>query len=209
MIALVLMLIPGMASAQKRPRHLRMLQQMLAVQVALDRAGFSPGEIDGRGGPKTRLALSQFQKSASLQPTGVVNEETLGALARFSRAHRELHDHAAGCRGPVHRRDAGRHDGKRQVPGICVHIRARSARRKISCEPRAAENAQSRCGVGGRRHDQSAGRRAIRAAIEGGQTGSDGKAGCGCQACRFRWGRSGDFGRDEIARRARLQQERF
>jgi lipoprotein-anchoring transpeptidase ErfK/SrfK len=54
--------------------------QMLAVQVGLDRAGFSPGEIDGRGGPKTRLALSEFQKSANLQPTGVVNEETLGAL---------------------------------------------------------------------------------------------------------------------------------
>jgi lipoprotein-anchoring transpeptidase ErfK/SrfK len=53
---------------------------MLSVQVALDRAGFSPGEIDGRGGPKTRLALSQFQKSASLQPTGTVNEETLAAL---------------------------------------------------------------------------------------------------------------------------------
>ena len=53
---------------------------MLSVQVALDRAGFSPGEIDGRGGPKTRLALSEFQKSANLRPTGVVNEETLGAL---------------------------------------------------------------------------------------------------------------------------------
>lgn len=56
------------------------MRQMLSVQVALDRAGFSPGEIDGRGGAKTRLALSTFQKSASLQPTGVVNEETLGAL---------------------------------------------------------------------------------------------------------------------------------
>ena len=43
------------------------MQQMLAVQVALDRAGFSPGEIDGRGGPKTRLALSEFQKSAGLR----------------------------------------------------------------------------------------------------------------------------------------------
>ena len=56
------------------------MRQMLAIQVALDRAGFSPGEIDGRGGPKTRLALSTFQKSANLPPTGVVNEETLGAL---------------------------------------------------------------------------------------------------------------------------------
>ena len=55
-------------------------KQLLAVQVSLDRAGFSPGEIDGRGGPRTRLAVSEFQKSANLQPTGVVNEETLGAL---------------------------------------------------------------------------------------------------------------------------------
>jgi lipoprotein-anchoring transpeptidase ErfK/SrfK len=55
-------------------------EQVLAVQVALDRAGFSPGEIDGKGGPKTRLALAEFQKSANLQPSGLVNEETLAAL---------------------------------------------------------------------------------------------------------------------------------
>ena len=55
-------------------------QQMLAVQVALDRAGFSPGEIDGRGGPKTRQALSAFQKRAHLRPDGALNEETMTAL---------------------------------------------------------------------------------------------------------------------------------
>src|SRR5688572_26185346 len=82
-LALVLTLIPSLAAAQKKPAPAAAavdMRQMLAVQVALDRTGFSPGEIDGRGGPKTRLALSQFQKSASLQPTGVVNEETLTAL---------------------------------------------------------------------------------------------------------------------------------
>jgi lipoprotein-anchoring transpeptidase ErfK/SrfK len=80
--ALALVLAPGVASAQKRPARGPSpdAQQMLAVQVALDRAGFSPGEIDGRGGPKTRLALSEFQKSASLQPSGVVSEEALAAL---------------------------------------------------------------------------------------------------------------------------------
>ena len=95
--ALVLIFIPVVVSAQKKPAPTAKkpastadvrreapsaadLAQMLAVQVALDRAGFSPGEIDGRGGPKTRLALSTFQKASSLQPTGVANEETLAAL---------------------------------------------------------------------------------------------------------------------------------
>jgi lipoprotein-anchoring transpeptidase ErfK/SrfK len=77
---LALALAPGFAAAQKRTPPTADANQMIAVQVALDRAGFSPGEIDGRGGPKTRLALSVFQKSASLQPTGLVNEETLAAL---------------------------------------------------------------------------------------------------------------------------------
>src|SRR5262245_39756742 len=84
MLALILTMVPVATSAQKRTAPSLSsgadAQQMIAVQVALDRAGFSPGEIDGRGGPKTRLALSEFQKSSSLQATGAVNEETLGAL---------------------------------------------------------------------------------------------------------------------------------
>src|SRR5688572_30191377 len=80
-VALALLLAPGIANAQKRAvAPSPDAQQVLAVQVALDRAGFSPGEIDGRGGPKTRLALSEYQKSANLAPTGVVSEETLAAL---------------------------------------------------------------------------------------------------------------------------------
>ncbi len=81
MFILALALVPGIATAQKRTAPAPDAQQMIGVQVALDRAGFSPGEIDGRGGPKTRLALSQFQKSARLPPTGTVNEETIAALS--------------------------------------------------------------------------------------------------------------------------------
>ena len=82
MFILALALVPGIATAQKRAAAAPDTQQMIGVQVALDRAGFSPGEIDGRGGPKTRLALSEFQKSAGLPATGVVNEETIAALTR-------------------------------------------------------------------------------------------------------------------------------
>jgi lipoprotein-anchoring transpeptidase ErfK/SrfK len=38
----------------------------LSVQVALDRAGFSVGEIDGRGGGKTRKARQAFQQTHGL-----------------------------------------------------------------------------------------------------------------------------------------------
>jgi lipoprotein-anchoring transpeptidase ErfK/SrfK len=80
MFALALVLAPGITHADERAVLSPSAQQMIAVQVALDRAGFSPGEIDGRDGPRTRLALAEFQQSSGLRPTGVVNQETLAAF---------------------------------------------------------------------------------------------------------------------------------
>ena len=50
-------------SVAKKPAAPVLDEQTLQTQVMLDRAGFSPGEIDGRMGTSTRRALEAFTKS--------------------------------------------------------------------------------------------------------------------------------------------------
>lgn len=52
------------------------LSEALAAQVMLDRAGFSPGEIDGKPGANLKRALTAFQSSRHLTPSGAMDEAT-------------------------------------------------------------------------------------------------------------------------------------
>ncbi len=53
----------------------------LATQVQLDRAGFSPGEIDGQAGLNLRRALSAFQRTHALTESGKLDAATRQKLA--------------------------------------------------------------------------------------------------------------------------------
>jgi len=67
-------------SADGPPVLPKALADALAVQIALDQAGFSPGVIDGSLGRKTQTALAAFQTSVGLPANGRADEPTLRAL---------------------------------------------------------------------------------------------------------------------------------
>jgi lipoprotein-anchoring transpeptidase ErfK/SrfK len=52
----------------------------LKIQVLLDRAGFSPGQIDGGGGQNSRKALAAFQAAHGLSPGARTSKALLEAL---------------------------------------------------------------------------------------------------------------------------------
>lgn len=54
---------------------------VLAWQIALESWGYSPGLLDGRMGPKTRLAIGAAQVALGREPTGHMDAETASALA--------------------------------------------------------------------------------------------------------------------------------
>lgn len=53
------------------------------IQLALKKAGFYKGQIDGKIGSGTKKSIEEFQKANSLTPDGVVGKKTWAELGRF------------------------------------------------------------------------------------------------------------------------------
>lgn len=65
---------PGQAGMHQDPETVR------AVQQALQKKGFDPGEINGVMGPQTQEAIRSFQKANGLKATGQLDAETTQKL---------------------------------------------------------------------------------------------------------------------------------
>jgi peptidoglycan hydrolase-like protein with peptidoglycan-binding domain len=52
------------------------------IQTALKNAGYDPGSLDGKIGPRTRQAIKDYQKSKGLVPDGVVGPKTWTSLSK-------------------------------------------------------------------------------------------------------------------------------
>jgi lipoprotein-anchoring transpeptidase ErfK/SrfK len=80
-------------------------QQILRVQVLLDRAHFSPGQIDASKGNVTQLMLSVFQSQHNLTATGNRDDQTLQALEQNQQSVPTTISYAVvydDMRGPFH-----------------------------------------------------------------------------------------------------------
>lgn len=97
---LTLAVAGGALAAAPRPKA-GVSERTLTLQAALDRAGVSPGLIDGRSGTQTKQALALFQRARGLTASGALDAPTRAALQLdAARATRTYTVTAADAAGP-------------------------------------------------------------------------------------------------------------
>jgi lipoprotein-anchoring transpeptidase ErfK/SrfK len=92
MAGLIVAVATGAAAQAPARRHAKVVHDIVALQVLLDRAGFSPGEIDGRPGKNTRAALDAYRRALGLDATSPLPAASAPPL----REHTLTHDDVSG-----------------------------------------------------------------------------------------------------------------
>jgi peptidoglycan hydrolase-like protein with peptidoglycan-binding domain len=70
----------GMAQSASASTGRHGASRVRQAQIALKQKGLYDGPIDGKEGPRTRTAITQFQKQNGLQQSAQLNRRTLNAL---------------------------------------------------------------------------------------------------------------------------------
>ena len=82
--ALILATAPAVAQTSAPAASPAIDPAVLRMQVVLDKLGFGPGIIDGRGGQSLTNAIKGFQESRGLRVTGTPDAATLAALRPYA-----------------------------------------------------------------------------------------------------------------------------
>ena len=100
--ALILATAPVAAQTGRSPAGASLDPAVLRMQVVLDKLGFGPGILDGRGGTSLTNAIKGFQESRGLRVTGTPDAATLAALRPYAgvRPTIEVTLDRDGMRGP-------------------------------------------------------------------------------------------------------------
>ena len=62
------------------------------IQIALNKAGFYNGQIDGSFGKDTKKAIKEFQKANGLKADGIIGRRTKDKLSGYLMANTEIKD---------------------------------------------------------------------------------------------------------------------
>lgn len=79
-LAATFVIVSSLVAVAVEPPTTSEIRRNVALQIALERAGFSPGLIDGTFGPKTTLALREFQRNRKLPVTGQLDAKARATL---------------------------------------------------------------------------------------------------------------------------------
>ena len=164
----------------------------IKAQVLLDRAGFSPGAIDGRASDNFENALRAFQKRNALRRDRQARQGDVGEARAERRARADrIHDHRGGRERPVRRRNPGQVRGQGEAEAPRLHQRRRDAGGALPHGRGVAGGAQSRQGSRQGRHgdcrrerQREAGRAAETGWVEGRQDRSSTRATTSCACWR-------------------------